>query len=137
MSHTNTCKKERAKSLDEIIKETTSISLKEYLNQLLKEKHLTKGEVIERSSLSKNTVYPLFNGNRTRPSKNITLAIAFAMFLNLEETNQLLSIADNGSLYEKQPRDATIIYCILHHYDLQKTDEVLYDHGFETIQKRE
>lgn len=107
-------------------------SLSEYLQQLLREHHLKRPDVIHEAGLNETHGYQIFTGQRGA-SRNKMLQIAFAMGLSLRETNRLLQAAGANELYCKVRRDAVIIFCITHQYNLRKTDEELYRLGEQTI----
>lgn len=103
-----------------------------YLARLLEEKGLKKSQVIKTANLNETFGYQIFSGQRGA-SRNKVLALALAMGADLHETRLLLMHADLGDLYCKNRRDAIIIYCISHGYDLIRTDEELYRFGEETV----
>lgn len=107
-------------------------SLSEYLQQLLDEKGLERAEVVRASGLNDTFGYQIFMGQRGA-SRNKVLQLAFAMELSLKEADRLLQAAGANELYCKNRRDAIIIFCLVHGYGLQKTDEELYRFGEETI----
>lgn len=109
-----------------------SLSLSDYLQHLLDEKQLKRPDVIRDAGLNSTFGYQIFTGAR-KPSRDKLLQIAFAMKLDLKETNRLLQAGGWRALYCKDRRDAIIIFCISHHADLRKTDEELYRFGEETI----
>ena len=108
------------------------VGLAEYLQRLLDEKSLERVDVVRKAGLNSTFGYQIFTGTR-HPSRNKLLQIAFAMGLNLKETNRLLQAGDANELYCKNRRDAVIIFCIQHAQTLQQTDEELYRFGEETI----
>lgn len=107
-------------------------SLSEYLRQLLKEKGLERAKVVREAGLNDTFGYQIFKGTR-KASRNKVLQLAFAMHLNLRETDRLLQAAGANELYCKNRRDAIIIFAVQKGYSLQKTDEELYRFGEETI----
>lgn len=107
-------------------------SLSACLNDLLEEKNLTRIDVIRAAGLNETFGYQIFKGQRN-PSRNKVLQIAFAMHLNLRETNRLLRAAGANDLYCKNRRDAIVIFCLDKGYTLHKTDEELYRFGEETL----
>ena len=108
------------------------LSLPDYLQRLLDEKGLERVEVVRKAGLNSTFGYQIFTGTR-HASRNKLLQIAFAMKLDLRETNRLLQAGGVSALYCKDRRDAVIIFCINHAQTLQKTDEELYRFGEETI----
>ncbi len=110
----------------------SDMSLSDYLNKLLEEKGLKRSKVIKDAHINETFGYQIFTGQRNA-SRNKVLAIALAMKLDVDETQHLLSVANVGCLYCKNRRDALILFCISHGYDLFKTDEELFHFGEETI----
>lgn len=107
-------------------------SLSECLGELLEEKGLARIDVVRESGLNETFGYQIFKGQRN-PSRNKVLQIAFAMHLDLRETNRLLRAAGVNDLYCKNRRDAIVIFCLDKGYTLRKTDEELYRFGEETL----
>ena len=107
-------------------------SFSDCLNELMGSKSLTKSDVIHSTNLNETHAYQMFSGQRGA-SRNKVLQIAFAMHLNLKETNKLLHSAGVSSLYCKDKRDAIIIFSIENNYTLQQIDEQLYKFQQETL----
>lgn len=120
--------------LEQEIGELCFSSLSEYLEMLINEKGLKKSEIILRSNLDKNYAYQIFNGNKTNPSRNKVLMLAFGMELSLNETRKLLKIATLSDLYVRSPRDSLIMYCLHNHISLIKCNEYLSDFNFELLE---
>ncbi len=123
-----------APSADSFIQKAkpSSRSLSEYLQQLLEKKGLNRAQVVREAGLNDTFGYQIFKGTR-KASRNKVLQLAFAMRLNLRETDRLLQAAGLNGLYCKNRRDAIIIFAVEKGYSLQKTDEELYRFGEETI----
>ncbi len=111
---------------------STTLTLSEYLSQLLEEHRLTRAEVIRQADLNSTFGYQIFVGQR-QASRDKVLQIAFAMRLSLTETNRLLQSAKVNGLYCKNRRDAIMIFCLTHRCGLQETNEELYRWGEDTI----
>ena len=61
--------------------------IKEYLNTLIKEKHMTKTEVFEKACIKKFVGFGFLNkDNPRKPSRNNILAMLIVMDCNLDET---------------------------------------------------
>lgn len=110
----------------------TSRCLSDYLGRLLEEHHLKRSDVVRTAGINDTFGYQIFMGQR-RASRDKILALAFAMHLDLRETDRLLQAAGVNGLYCKNRRDAIIIFSIDKGYSLQKVDEELYRFGEETI----
>lgn len=94
---------------DELIEQNVA----KYLNELLEKKeNLTKSKIIKSTSLSESYIYDIFRGEKSNPSRNKLLQIAFAMSLDLETTQKLLKIAKVGILYPRIKRDSIIIFAL-------------------------
>lgn len=111
--------------LKEQIDELYFASISEYLEILLAQKGLKKSDVITKANLDKSYAYQIFNGNKTNPSRDKLIMLAFGMELNLDETRKLLKISNVSDLYIRNPRDAAIIFCIENRLDLIRTNEKL------------
>ena len=107
-------------------------TLADYLRQLLEEHGLERATVVREAYLNPTFGYQIFTGAR-QASRNKVLQIAFAMHLDLLETNRLLQAAGANGLYCKDRRDAIIIFCLTHANSLQKTNETLFEYGEDTI----
>lgn len=107
-------------------------SLSEFLQKLLAEKGLKRSEVVKASGINETFGYQIFTGQR-HASRNKVLQLAFAMHLNLRETDRLLQAAGVNELYCKTRRDAIIIFAIDKGFSLQQVDEELYRFGEKTI----
>lgn len=109
-----------------------NISLSDYLQQLLEEKHLERVRVVRMADLNETFGYQIFTGQR-HPSRNKVLQIAFAMALSVRETNRALTAAGAARLDPKCRRDAIILFYIDRARSLQKVNEELYRLGEDTI----
>lgn len=118
-------KRDYSEFLRQEIDELYFASISEYLEILLAQKKLKKGDVINKSNLDKSYAYQIFNGNKTNPSRDKLIMLAFGMELNLEETRKLLKISNVSDLYIRNPRDSAIIFCIENKLDLIRTNEKL------------
>ncbi len=106
--------------------------LPEALADLLKEKGITRSEVIKKSMI--NTIYgqQIFSGSRT-PSRDKLILLAFGMNLSFEETNLLLKEQGYAQLYARHKRDAVIIHGLLHKTPLLDLNTLLYENELETL----
>lgn len=107
-------------------------SLPEYLAQLLEEHDLVRAKVVREAGINETFGWQIFKGERGC-GRDKALALAFAMNLDLRETNRLLQAAGQSALYCKNRRDAIIIFCMEKGLPLRRTDEELYRFGEATI----
>lgn len=98
-----------------------TVPLHEYLNKLLREKNLSKKDIVNSINFDKKHAYHIFSGNK-QPSRKKLLAIARAMNLNLSETQYLLRYGGFAILYPRDPYDAVIISAIENNLSLAETE---------------
>jgi len=110
----------------------THRNLPDYLQQLLDEKGLSRPAVVSAAGLDATYGYNIFTGMR-KPGREKLLALVFALKCSLQEANRVLRAGGHSELYVKTRRDAIIIFCIEHGYDLMRTNEELFRFGEETI----
>lgn len=120
-------------TINQIMKEFPDMTFVAYLESMMEKKKMTKSELVHRSNLSRTYVYQIINGTRV-PGKDKVIQLAFALHLNLNETNHLLMLSNNGSLYPKIKRDAIIIYAINHHLSILDTNELLSDYNMPILE---
>ena len=113
--------------------ETSTRTLATYLCELLETHGLERKDVVREAGIDATYGYQLFRGDRTRPSRDIVLALAFALHCTLRETERLLQAAGVSRLYVKERRDAIVIFCLDQHATLAETNEALYRMGEKTI----
>ena len=109
-----------------------TVTLSEYLNQLLVQKGLKLPNVIRESGLVKSYVHQIFNGEK-RPSRDKLIALAFGLHLNIEETQRMLKLGGCSELYARTKRDALILFCIFRKKSIYDTDAALYKWDLTTL----
>lgn len=102
--------------------------LNEYLARMLQAYGRTPVQLIHRTCLSKSFVYQILDGTRV-PGRDVLLRMAFAIGLNLDETQRLLTIAGRGVLYPRVRRDAVVIFCLRKHRTLEQANDLLEEIG--------
>lgn len=86
--------------LENILEIIPDLDFVSYLEACLEKKGLKKNEVIAQTNMQKNYAYQICNGTK-KGSKDKIIQLALAMRLNLHDTNNLLSLSNNGLLYAK------------------------------------
>lgn len=104
------------------------IAFCEHLKNLMDKRKLTTTELISRACISKTYAYQFINGERL-PGRDIAIRMAFALKLNIDDTQRLLTIARKGVLYPKIRRDASILLCIRKKMTIDETNLFLEDLG--------
>ena len=110
----------------------SSQTLTQFLNKVLTDKGLSRPDVVRNAGINSTYGYQIFMGER-KPSRDKLLALGFAMNLSMRELNRMLRLGGVNELYCKNRRDAIIIFCLVHGYSLQRTEEELYRFGEQTI----
>lgn len=118
--------------LENILEIIPDLDFVSYLEACLEKKGLKKSKVIAQTNMQKNYAYQICNGTK-KGSKDKIIQLALAMHLDLHDTNNLLSLSNNGLLYAKVKKDAILIYALQHHYNLFKTNELLIAQGFDAL----
>lgn len=128
----NILKQNRDIPLDELLKEIPDLTFVDYLETLLEQRSITKGDLIVQTTLDRTYAYQIMNGSKN-PSQDKVIQFALALRLNLHDTNVLLTLSKNESLYPKIKRDALIIFCINKHYSVIQTNQLLDDYHYSIL----
>lgn len=109
-------------------------NIKEYLNILIKEKHITKTQLARESDISEPYCFQFLSlSNPRNPSREVLLCLCIGMHLNLDETQTALKIAQYAPLYPKDKRDSIIIFGINNTKTLMKINNDLYKHDLKCL----
>ena len=82
-----------------------------HLSELCRTRGVRPVEVIRRAGLERTYGHQLFSGIR-KPSRDKLIQLAFGFGLSVEETQELLKVAQKSPLYPKIMRDAAIMRCL-------------------------
>lgn len=107
-------------------------SLPEYLNTLLKQKKISRADVVRSSLLDRAYVYQIFSGEKT-PSRDKLIAIAFGLCLSDDETQKMLKLSGNRELYARDERDALILFALQRKKNIFEINELLSDHNLTIL----
>lgn len=107
-------------------------SFKEYLYGLMERSGLDAGKLGVRALLSRSFAYQICSGERL-PGRDIIFRIAIALGASVDEAQQLLRLAQRGTLYPRDRRDAAMIYALSQKLDLYETDELLTQMELRTL----
>ena len=132
----------KAGSIDAYLQENKDFlidcDIKEYLNVLIKEKHMTKTQIFGKANIKPFVGFGFLNLNNPRkPSRNNILAMLIVMNCNLDEVQTALKIAKYAPLYPKDERDSIIIFGIENSHDIDAIELDIFEHGFECMRKYE
>ncbi|MFQ8705827.1 MAG: hypothetical protein ACLR9T_07155 [Thomasclavelia sp.] len=107
-----------------LLKQVPEINFVDYLEALMTHKNISKSSLINTANLHRTYAYQIFNGTKI-PSRNKVIQLALAMQLDIRETNNLLSLSNNGYLYPKVKFDATILLALKNKYSVLETNLIL------------
>jgi len=110
----------------------SSLSTISYLQQMLAQHNISKQTALEAANLNYSLGYQILNGYRN-PSRNALLRLAIGIGLTLNEAQRLLKIAQRGELYPKNRRDAALIYCIQHRFNVIDAEILLEQVGEQLL----
>lgn len=110
------------------IEEIYPDSIPEILAYFLKEKELSKSEVLDNSLIEKHYGYQIFSGTK-KPSRDKVIMLCFGMHLTLRETQSLLKKCTYSELYPRNRRDAVVIFGLQHNCSIMETNDILYEYG--------
>lgn len=100
-----------------------------HLEMLLREKQLTKADVVRDSEIDRKYLYQIFSGEKN-PSRDKLIALAFGLHLSKEETQTMLKVSGKGELYPRRERDSIILFALNKRMNIFDTNDLLYEHGF-------
>ena len=107
--------------------------LKRYLDGFLISRNMSQADVVRKACLT-DYGNQILNGYKKNPSFDKVIAIAIALDMNLEETNKLLQLSGNKTLYAKSRRDSIIIYAINKKMNIMSLNYELQKHGEAELQ---
>ena len=108
-------------------------SFQDYLGSWLKQKRLTRAQVVRRSNLNRAYVYQIFSG-RKYPSRDKVIALAFGLGLDAAETQTFLKQAGYREHYPRVPRDALLLFAVGKGMTVIDANNLLYDHKHKLLE---
>lgn len=103
---------------------TSNQTLTVFLETLREANNMKRSTLARESGLNATVVYDIFSG-KSRPGRDHAIMLSIGLNCDLRETQRLLRLAGVSELWCKQRRDAIIIWCIEHGFDLTVTDNEL------------
>ena len=107
-------------------------TLPDYLADLLRERSLTRADVIRASGVNPTFAYHVFKGERNIGRDN-AIMLAFGLRCTLIEAQRLLRLAGVSELWCKVPRDAVIIFCLDRGMTRAECDDELFARNMKTL----
>lgn len=83
-----------------------------FLNSLMAEQELTIPELIDRSGVSRNYIYNILSGERSKPSRDKVIAICIGLRASFSQINRALELVKYSALYPRDERDARIALAV-------------------------
>ena len=108
------------------------LTFHEYLNNILRQKKMKRADIVRETGFNSAYVYQIFDGEKT-PHRDKMIAICLVMGLDIETTQRILKLGGYSELYPRIARDALILFAIHHKWDLNSTDDKLYENKFATL----
>lgn len=96
----------------------------EYFTSLLNSKGLTLRQLIYRTAMSQSFIYQAASGVRN-VGRDSAIILAFAMRLNIEQTQKFLMYSCNAQLCPEVRRDAIILCCLCRKLPYEETNDIL------------
>ena len=94
--------------------------------------NLSKSSVLKNADINEIYGYQILSGKRT-PSRNKLISICIGAGFTLEETNDVLRVAEYSPLYPKIKRDSIIIFGIQNNQSIWLINETLFDHQLQPL----
>ena len=91
---------------------STTQTLHGFLNDLMAEQELTIPELIDRSGVSRNYIYNILSGERSKPSRDKVIAICIGLKASFSQINRALELVKYSALYPRDERDARIALAV-------------------------
>ena len=109
------------------------LSFGEYLIELIDERKLKDSEVYKKANINRDVFNKIINGKTTIPKKKTCVALAVALKLDVDDTNELLSKA-GYVLSESFVFDKIILYCLKNNeYNIFNINEILFENDQEIL----
>lgn len=122
---------EKGKSLEELLQNAARI---ETVSELIHSKlgEMTLDDLGYEIGLSYAGISKIVS-EKIRPKRDILLAIAFVLKMNIEEAQQLLKSGRHAGLTSSDQRDITIIHGKVENLSLTQMNQVLLQHDFKPL----
>ena len=122
---------EQGKSLEELLQHTTQLDT---VSELIKSKlgGMKLDDLAYEIGISYAAISKIVT-EKIRPRRDVLLAIAFVLRMNVEEVQQLLKSGQHATLTSSNPRDIVIIHGKVENMELAEINKVLTQHEFKPL----
>lgn len=125
-------KLERGVPLTEVLRDTSRISIGDYLFQFLSKTTKSVETIAGLADLNKSSLYRILNAEIS-PQRNVLLRLSRILEMNLPETQKLLKIAGRATLSGSSSRDVVIISGILKEQEIMDICDNLSRNGYPDL----
>lgn len=130
-----------ASDLDKFLEENVGSmqhpSLAEFLNKYLLDHNIETADFVKKAVLAgfvRQYVYELLDFNKSRKcSQDKLVAIAIILKMTPDEANHMMKYVGINTLYVKNPRDAVLLFALKTGQNMDDTQNLLMDRGFEPL----
>ncbi len=109
---------------EKLISDNESPELSTMISDLMREKNITRAELIKRMDIDRSYGYQLLNGTRL-PTRIHIIHIGLALGLDIEQFQRLMKTANKKPLYVRDMFDARVFYAVKHKMPLDKAMEFI------------
>jgi len=122
---------EQGKSLEELLQNTTQLDT---VSELIKSKlgGMKLDDLAYEIGISYAAISKIVT-EKIRPRRDVLLAIAFVLRMNVEEVQQLLKSGQHATLTSSNPLDIVIIHGKVENMELAEINKVLTQHEFKPL----
>ena len=122
---------EQGKSLEELLQNTTQLDT---VSEIIKSKlgGMKLDDLAYEIGISYAAISKIVT-EKIRPRRDVLLAIAFVLRMNVEEVQQLLKSGQHATLTSSNPRDIVIIHGKVENMELAEINKVLTQHEFKPL----
>lgn len=83
-----------------------------FLNRRMAEQEITIPELIDASGVSRNYIYNILSGERSKPSRDKVIAICIGLQASFAQINRALELVKHSALYPRDERDARLAIAV-------------------------
>lgn len=129
-----TCAADVRDFLADNTEEMLELRFAEYVESMMDKYQVTKSQLLKRAKLLTGSYrYEILRGEKDKPDRDIVIKLCFGFPLDIDDAQRLLRLAGVPPLYPRNQRDAYILFALKNGYDIDQTNDLLYENQEETI----
>lgn len=105
-----------------------TVNVQNALNEIFKNKNISKAELAARAHVSEVYLHQIFSGRRT-PTRDKVLCLCIGLAATLDETQGILKKSGYAQLYTKVRREAIIMHGIINGDSVSHINDKLKENG--------